>query len=74
MQITRSYTAEDPVYFVGQYTGSDTIGVADLPYAPDKCTELTFVDYSREGQAAPATSRRATGRTPPAKPWWKFWD
>ena len=71
LQITRSYTAEDPIYIVGQYTGSDTIGLADLPYAPDKCSELTFVDYSREGQT-PAPSEDAP--PPPAKPWWKFWD
>ena len=74
MQITRSYTAEDPVNIVGQYTGSDTIGVADLRYAPDKCTELTFVDYSRAGQEASATADAPGVPAPPAKPWWKFWD
>jgi len=41
MKITRSYTATDPVIFNGDYTGSDTIGVADVPYAPDACKELT---------------------------------
>ena len=42
MTITRSYTAEDPVNFTDQFTGSDTIGVADLPYAPEdrKSTRL----------------------------------
>ena len=30
--------------------------------------ELTFIDYSKEGQSPPP-------ETPaPAKPWWKFWD
>ena len=71
--ITRSYSAEDPLYFVGQLTGSDTILVADVAYSPDPCTELTFVDYSREGQAQPA-SEPAPEAKPPAKPWWKFWD
>ena len=47
MELTRSYTAEDPVYFKGQYSGSDAIQVADLPYNPDKCRELGFVDYSK---------------------------
>jgi hypothetical protein len=47
MLLTRSYTAEDPVYFKGQFTGSDVIGVADLPYRPDPCKELGFVDYSK---------------------------
>jgi hypothetical protein len=48
MLLTRSYTAEDPVYFKGQFTGSDVIGVADLPYKPDPCKELGFVDYSKQ--------------------------
>jgi hypothetical protein len=50
MVLTRSYTAEDPVYLKGKYTGSDTINVADAPYAPGKCQDLTTVDYSKEGQ------------------------
>ena len=50
MVLTRSYTAEDPVYLKGKYSGSDTINVADAPYAPGKCAELTLVDYSKEGQ------------------------
>jgi len=50
MTLTRSYVAEDPVYFKGQYSGSDTIQVADLPYSPDPCKELGFVDYSKEAQ------------------------
>ena len=41
MKIKRSYTATDPLNFNGEYTGSDTIGIADLPYKPDKCEELT---------------------------------
>jgi hypothetical protein len=49
--ITRSYTAVDPLYFKGEYTGSDTVGVADLPFAPDQCKELTFDDYSNDGVA-----------------------
>jgi hypothetical protein len=48
-ELTRGYVAEDPVYFTGQYAGSDTIQVADLPYSPDKCTELGFVNYAKEG-------------------------
>jgi hypothetical protein len=70
-QLTRSYTADDPVYLAAQYAGSDTIGVADVPYSPDKCSELTFVDFSKAGQAGePARAPAST----PAKPWWKFWD
>jgi len=52
VSLTRRYVAEDPVYFNGQYVGEDTIYVADIPYSPDSCKELTFVDFSVEGQAA----------------------
>jgi hypothetical protein len=48
MALTRSYSAEDPVYLKGKYTGSDTILVADAPYNPGKCKELNFIDYSKE--------------------------
>jgi hypothetical protein len=50
MALTRSYVAEDPVYLKGKYTGSDTIYVADAPYAPERCQELGFIDYSKEAQ------------------------
>jgi hypothetical protein len=56
MTLRREYTATDPVYFTDQYTGNDTIGVADLPYAPDACAELTFVDFSDDGVAPDANS------------------
>jgi hypothetical protein len=48
MKLTRAYTAEDSVYLKGQYTGSDVIGVADQPYAEDKCKEQGFIDYSKQ--------------------------
>jgi hypothetical protein len=67
MALTRSYVAEDPVYFVGRYEGSDTIYAADLPYSPDECKDMTFVDYSKTGQPAEPAQ-------PAKKPWWKFWD
>jgi hypothetical protein len=50
MTLTRSYVAEDPVYLKGQYSGSDVIQVADLPYSPDKCNELGFIDYSKQAK------------------------
>jgi hypothetical protein len=51
LKLTRTYSARDPLYFTGEFTGSDTIGVADLPYAPDACKELTFEDFSKDGTA-----------------------
>jgi hypothetical protein len=65
--LRRSYTAEDPVNFASTYRGDDMLAVADVGFAPDECSDRTFVDYSKEGRAAPAAPT-------PAKPWWKFWD
>jgi hypothetical protein len=48
MSLTRSYTAEDPVYLKGKYTGSDVVYIADAPYNPGKCQELNFIDYSKQ--------------------------
>jgi hypothetical protein len=50
MALTRSYTADDPLHFIGQHTGSDTLYVADAPFAVHGCVELKDVDYSVEGQ------------------------
>ena len=48
--LTRAYVAEDPDYMKGQYSGSDSVSVADAAYSPGKCEDLTLVDYSKEGQ------------------------
>jgi len=64
MKIKRSYTATDPVIFNGEYTGSDTIGVADVPYSPDKCEELT--DHSHT--PAPPPGPPPPGAPPPGAP------
>ena len=40
--LLRNYTADDPLYFAGTYSGSDMLAVADVPYSPDACNELTF--------------------------------
>jgi hypothetical protein len=50
MTLTRSYTAEDAVYLKGKYTGSDTVNIGDAPYAPGRCQELGFIDYSKQNQ------------------------
>ncbi len=69
--LMRSYLAEDPLYVDGTYSGSDMLAPADVPYAIDECDgDLTFVDYSKQGQ--PQTT--AEEPPAPAKPWWKFWD
>ena len=39
--LTRSYVAEDPLYFSGSYTGEDTVEIADIPFEPYDCSDLT---------------------------------
>ena len=48
LALTRQYTAEDPLYFTGQHTGSDTLFVADSPFEVHACQELMNIDYSVE--------------------------
>jgi len=50
MKLTRAYTAEDPVYLKGQYTGSDVVQVADQSYTTDNCKDQTLVNYSKQAQ------------------------
>jgi len=66
MWLTREYAADDSVYFTGQYTGADTIQVADLPYDPDPCDERGFINYAEEAQQEASRTQQ--------KPWWQFWD
>ena len=32
LALTRTYIADDPLYFVGEYRGGDTVFISDLPY------------------------------------------
>jgi hypothetical protein len=48
--LKRDYTAEDPVNFTDQYAGTDTVMVADAPYAEDRCEELGYRIYAEEVQ------------------------
>lgn len=38
--LTRNYTAEDPRFFTGAYTGQDTVFPSDVPFEPYACVEL----------------------------------
>jgi hypothetical protein len=38
--LTRTYTAEDPLYFTGVYSGEDVVFVSDVPFEPYACEEL----------------------------------
>ena len=45
MALRREYVAEDPHYFEGQYSGSDTVLVSDLPYhGTTECDDRTYRD------------------------------
>jgi hypothetical protein len=50
MALTRNYVAEDPVYYTDKYIGSDTVLPADAPFQVDQCKELTYLNYSENGQ------------------------
>ena len=39
--LSRAYVAEDPSYFSGSYTGEDTVEIAEIPFDPYNCTDLT---------------------------------
>jgi hypothetical protein len=54
MALKRDYMAEDPVNFTDQYSGSDIVMPADAPYAEDRCEELTYRNYSQQGQPGAA--------------------
>jgi len=48
--LKRDYVADDSAYFTDQYAGSDTVLLADAPFAKDLCNDLTYKDYSKETQ------------------------
>ena len=54
LALTREYTAEDPLHFIGRHTGSDTLYIADAPHEVHPCRELMNVDYSVEAQSEPS--------------------
>jgi hypothetical protein len=59
LSLARSYVADDPLYFTGEYTGQDTVFISDLPYhGTTECEDRTYRD------AETATTE---------EPWWMFW-
>jgi hypothetical protein len=41
MTLTRVFEADDPLFFTEIYTGSETMIVSNVPYAPEPCEDLT---------------------------------
>jgi hypothetical protein len=75
--LERDYVAEDPAFFTGQFKGSDTVYVSDLPYhGTTPCKETEAREAKRAAAAAPASaaaSAAAATPKPAEKPWWMFW-
>jgi hypothetical protein len=40
--LRRTFVATDPLYFEGEYKGADTVYVADVPYQPIACDDLSY--------------------------------
>jgi hypothetical protein len=57
--LRREYVATDPVYFVNEYVGGDTVLPADAPFAVDACKELA---YEYQPAAAPPAATRGNDR------------
>jgi hypothetical protein len=49
--IRRTWSAEDPEYFVGQNTGADVVLVSDVPYQPIPCDDRSYKSSQDEGIA-----------------------
>ena len=61
MVLARSYVADDPLYLVGQYTGTDAVQVSELPYhGTSECEDRTY-------RPQPAVTEADE------TPWWMFW-
>ncbi len=43
MTLTRTFEAEDPLYFAERYTGTTTMILSNVPYAAEPCEDLTPV-------------------------------
>lgn len=68
--LTRSWVAEDPAYFTGQFTGQDVMSIADIPYEPYNCDDRTWEDSQFDALESAADEPE---QEEAAAPWWKFW-
>ena len=68
--LRREYTAVDPLYFAGEFTGADVAYLADLPYETPSCNDLSYTTDRGTIAAQPAVAPAAVT---PAKSWWMFW-
>ncbi|OUU80589.1 MAG: hypothetical protein CBC38_01005 [Gammaproteobacteria bacterium TMED78] len=47
-QLRRTWIATDPKNFIGQYKGSDSVFVSDLPYEPYNCDDRTLSENDQD--------------------------
>ena len=50
--LTRSWVAEDALYFEGQYTGRDVVYISDVPYQKTPCEDLSYKSKSDDARPA----------------------
>jgi hypothetical protein len=50
--LRRSYVAEDPLYFEGQYTGADVVHVSDVPFQVAPCDDRSFKSSGTAGRVS----------------------
>jgi hypothetical protein len=81
LALARDYVAEDPTFFTGQFKGSDTVYVSDLPYhGTTPCKETEAREAKHAAAVVAATGGASAAAATPAKvekPWymfWKWWD
>jgi len=61
MSLGRTYTAEDPRYFEGQFRGGDAVLPSDLPFhGTTECDDRTYRDLAAQDTDS--------------APWWMFWE
>ena len=49
--LRRSYVADDPLHFQGEYKGSDVVYIADLPYQGTGCDDRSYKSSTGSGTA-----------------------
>jgi hypothetical protein len=47
--LRRSFVAEDPLYFEGEYKGADIVYVADVPYQGTRCDDRSYKSLGESG-------------------------
>jgi hypothetical protein len=59
MALTRRYTAEDALYFSGEYSGADVVYPAEIPFEVRPCDDRSYRSDGPENvEEVPSTPRR----------------